>query len=226
MRRFLILPALVFCSAALVGSARSAPSGATALCRDGTYSYSQHHSGTCSHHGGVAKWLDGNGKHSGGSNGNVAVGHTVLLGRRVRSADCSLGALPDRSCSPGAYYSKLTRATLCASNFRTGSIRNVSDSDRHAIEIEYGLAPRSYGRSLEIDHIVPLELGGSNNRANLFPEPAHPSRGPGYQLKDKLENAAHHLVCAGKIPLRTAQRSIAGNWERFYKQVFGRQPTR
>lgn len=37
------------------------PPGAvpTALCRDGTYSYSQHHSGTCSHHGGVAKWLDG-----------------------------------------------------------------------------------------------------------------------------------------------------------------------
>ena len=34
------------------------PSGATAQCRDGTYSFSQHHQGTCSHHGGVAKWLD------------------------------------------------------------------------------------------------------------------------------------------------------------------------
>lgn len=32
-------------------------SGATAICRDGTYSYSQHRSGTCSHHGGVAQWL-------------------------------------------------------------------------------------------------------------------------------------------------------------------------
>lgn len=36
----------------------AAPSGATALCRDGIYSYSQHHQGTCSHHGGVAQWLD------------------------------------------------------------------------------------------------------------------------------------------------------------------------
>jgi len=35
-----------------------APAGATAQCRDGTYSFSQHHQGTCSHHGGVAKWLD------------------------------------------------------------------------------------------------------------------------------------------------------------------------
>lgn len=31
--------------------------GATAICRDGTYSYSQHRSGTCSHHGGVMSWL-------------------------------------------------------------------------------------------------------------------------------------------------------------------------
>src|SRR5438445_7884401 len=35
----------------------SVPSGATARCRDGTYSFSKHRSGTCSHHGGVATWL-------------------------------------------------------------------------------------------------------------------------------------------------------------------------
>ncbi len=33
------------------------PAGATAQCVDGTYSFSQHRSGTCSHHGGVAGWL-------------------------------------------------------------------------------------------------------------------------------------------------------------------------
>nr|WP_179214135.1 DUF3761 domain-containing protein [Paraburkholderia caledonica] len=34
-----------------------APEGATARCRDGSYSFSRHHSGTCSRHGGVASWL-------------------------------------------------------------------------------------------------------------------------------------------------------------------------
>ena len=34
-----------------------APAGASAKCRDGTFSFSQHHQGTCSHHGGVAAWL-------------------------------------------------------------------------------------------------------------------------------------------------------------------------
>jgi hypothetical protein len=33
------------------------PGGATAQCRDGTYSFSQSRRGTCSHHGGVAIWL-------------------------------------------------------------------------------------------------------------------------------------------------------------------------
>ena len=35
----------------------TAPSGASAQCRDGTYSFSAHRRGTCSHHGGVARWL-------------------------------------------------------------------------------------------------------------------------------------------------------------------------
>jgi len=33
------------------------PAGASAQCRDGTYSFSQSRRGTCSHHGGVAQWL-------------------------------------------------------------------------------------------------------------------------------------------------------------------------
>lgn len=37
-------------------SASSVPAGATAKCGDGTYSFSQSRSGTCSHHGGVAVW--------------------------------------------------------------------------------------------------------------------------------------------------------------------------
>ena len=31
--------------------------GATAKCKDGTFSHSKHHSGSCSHHGGVDKFL-------------------------------------------------------------------------------------------------------------------------------------------------------------------------
>src|SRR4029077_15507386 len=38
-------------------SCSAPPQGASAQCRDGSYSFSQSRRGTCSHHGGVAKWL-------------------------------------------------------------------------------------------------------------------------------------------------------------------------
>jgi hypothetical protein len=37
--------------------ANPAPLGATARCRDRSWSFSAHRRGTCSHHGGVATWL-------------------------------------------------------------------------------------------------------------------------------------------------------------------------
>ncbi len=84
------------------------------------------------------------------------------------------------------------------------------------------MVPRSYGSTLEIDHIVSLELGGSNDPANLFPERADAH--PGYRLKDRLENAAHAWVCQGKLGLRDVQRKIAADWEALYKLVFGIAP--
>ena len=180
-------------------------------------------SGTCSHHGGVARWLSVSGTNAHPGAGRINVGVTVLLRARTKTSGCTLGPDPDRACSPGAYYSKLTKQVICSSTFRTSTIRNVPESEKFDVEREYGLAPGHYGRSLEIDHIVSLELGGSNDIANLFPEKADAH--PGYKVKDRLENRAHDLVCAGRIALRSAQRQIAANWQAFYRKVYGAAPT-
>jgi hypothetical protein len=203
------------------GALASPPPGATALCRDGTYSFSRHRSGTCSHHGGVAKWLTG-GDAGGTSSTKPPLGKTVLLARRTRTSGCRPGPSPDRRCSPGAYYSKLTTPVICSSSFRTSSIRDVPESEKYAVEEEYGMAPGHYGRTLEIDHIVSLELGGSNDIANLFPERV--DAGPGYPVKDRLENRLHDVVCSGALTLRYAQRAIASNWQLLYERVFGVVP--
>lgn len=157
--------------------------------------------------------------------GTLSVGQTVLLKRRTKTSGCRIGVLPDRACSPGAYYSGLTTSVICAPGFSTKTIRNVSESEKHAVELEYGLAPKSYGRTLEIDHIVSLELGGSNDIANLFPQMATlPNHQPGFKVKDKLENEVHDAVCSGQLSLRSAQQQIASNWKLLYKKLFGVAP--
>jgi len=216
--RLCLLIAVVL-AVSVAGSAAAAPSGATALCRDGTYSYSKHRSGTCSHHGGVARWLNGNGS---GSAHAVKTGPTVLLGHRTQTSRCVRSALPDRNCSPGAYYSRLTKRALCRSGFRTGAIRNVPQAEKFRVEREYGMPAASYGYTIEIDHIVPLELGGSNAIANLFPEPG--SGVASYHDKDALENRAKAAVCAGRLSLHAARRGFATNWEALYRRLFGHAP--
>jgi len=229
MRRSLAI--LLVIGAAIVAAPQlaasgSAPPGATARCKDGTYSYSQHRQGTCSHHGGVAVWLNGSSTttktSSGTSGGKVDVGRTVLLRKRTKTSGCKLGANPDRRCSPGAYYSKLTKAVICSASFRTSSIRNVPQSEKYAVEAEYGMAQRLYGRTLEIDHIVSLELGGSNDIANLYPERASPA--PGYKVKDRLENKLHSLVCSGSMSLQSVRIGISSNWQKLYRKVYGTAP--
>jgi hypothetical protein len=108
---------------------------------------------------------------------------------------------------------------LCGRGFHTSSVRNVPQSEKFAVEREYGLTPGYYGRSLEIDHIVPLELGGSNAIANLFPERANVR--PGYHVKDRLEDKLHQLVCAGTMSLSAARAGIARDWPALYRRVFG-----
>ena len=152
----------------------------------------------------------------------VDVGTTVLLAAQTKTARCTLGPNPDRTCSPGAYYSRLTKRRICSETFRTSDIRHVTDGTKHAVEIAYGLAPKGYGSTLEIDHIVSLELGGSNAAANLYPEAAAPE--PGYHEKDRLENRLHRLVCAGQLPLGSVQRAIAVDWVALYAKVYGTNP--
>jgi len=210
---------LIACALAVtvVGAAVAAPTGATALCRDGTYSYSKHRSGTCSHHGGVRKWLTGN-----GSSAGVRTGHTILLGPRTQTSRCVRSPRPDRLCSPAGYYSRLTKRVICAASFRTSAVRNVPQVEKFRVEREYGMAASYYGHTIEIDHIVPLELGGSNAIANLFPEPG--SGAANYHFKDALENQARAAVCDGQLSLKTARRGFAKNWEALYRRLFGHAP--
>lgn len=123
--------------------------------------------------------------------------------------------LPDPSCTPGAVRDDITndRATqvntICQAGW-TATVRAPSNQTRRvemAALAAYGLPVTDQAADdHELDHLVPLELGGSNDVANLWPQPG------AHNPKDPIENRLKRDVCAGRISLTDAQRQIAGNW--------------
>ena len=126
---------------------------------------------------------------------------------------CRRGRLPDRHCTPGKVATTNVER-ICTPGY-SGRVRNVSESTKNNVYWEYGVRRHSTGQ-YEIDHLIPLELGGSNSIRNLFAEAATPT--PGFHQKDALENKLHHLVCSGDLNIKTAQKAIATNWVKAYKR--------
>jgi hypothetical protein len=88
-------------------------------------------------------------------------------------------------------------------------VRNVPQNVKDAVYAEYGIPSHEPGQ-YEVDHLIPLEVGGANDIANLWPEAAEPT--PGYHQKDEVENYLHDQICSGKLPLQQAQNEVAADW--------------
>jgi hypothetical protein len=127
------------------------------------------------------------------------------------------GGLPDPACTPGAVIPDADRAAICRSGYST-SVRDVSVQTKDQVYAAYGVTERTSGE-YEVDHLVSLELGGSNDVANLWPEASQPA--PGFHQKDAVENFLHAQVCDSREPLLQAQHEIATDW----LSVFTRIPT-
>lgn len=115
--------------------------------------------------------------------------------------------LPDPALTPGATID-VPLATLCRPGY-SAEQRNVGAGKKHRVYAEYGATP-SPGRCCEVDHLISLELGGSNDIANLWPQPYEPR--PGAHEKDQVEDYLHRQVCSGRMPLAAAQHAISTDW--------------
>src|SRR3989440_12858245 len=141
---------------------------------------------------------------------------TAHLGKQTKTAGCvAHGGLPDSACTPGAIFANATVQEICTSGY-SSSVRNVPTSEKDQAYAEYGITHHSPGQ-YEVDHLVSLELGGSNDIANLWPEAASPT--PGFHQKDQVENYLHDQVCSGAISLKKAQSEVATNWLAVYNTM-------
>lgn len=142
----------------------------------------------------------------------IAAAALFLLAQTCQIHD----GLPDSRCTPGQ-ISDATLKTICHQH--TGTVRHVTEKTKRLVAQAYDTPD---GELIEIDHLIPLELGGQNSLINLWAQPAEPR--PGYHEKDALENRLHRLVCHGKMDLAEAQREIARDWVALYYRLFPSEP--
>jgi hypothetical protein len=83
----------------------------------------------------------------------------------------------------------------------------------------YGMDWKKDHACCEDDHLESLEIGGSNDNSNRWPQPW-----PEAKLKDKLENKLHELVCSNQIDLAEAQKEISTDWPTAYRKYIGPLP--
>jgi hypothetical protein len=131
---------------------------------------------------------------------------------------------PDPRCTPGGANPSVKLDTLRSPSWRTGCVRNCesTEAQKHIVYKWYGIAvPRdNHGESqvCELDHLVPLELGGADGLGNIWPQcgPDETTLDDRYfKVKDRVENYLADEVRSGKMPLNDAQRGIASDWTQY-----------
>jgi hypothetical protein len=144
----------------------------------------------------------------------------ALLAALASPAFADSGILPDPTLTPGAVRTTDV-GEICSTGTR--ELRHWSRERDDRILAEYGLEPGPHP-NYEIDHLVPLAIGGADSDANLWPEPRRPLEPTlNAEAKDRLEWKLRDLICAGELDVAEAQRAIADDWTAAYARFF-RQP--
>jgi hypothetical protein len=119
-------------------------------------------------------------------------------------------ALPQVALTPGAVLTTDLQQ-ICQPGYPS-TVRNVTAQEKAAVAAAYHYVGPSSG--VEYDHLISLELGGSNDQTNLWPQPIAEAR-----VKDGLEGYLHEKVCHGEMQLADAQTRIAANWIQLWNEV-------
>ena len=124
--------------------------------------------------------------------------------------------LPDPRMTPGSALD-VTAQDICVPGY-TKKVRNVPQAVKEQAYKNYGILHHGKGE-FEVDHLISLELGGSNSIKNLWPE-SYLTEPWNAHVKDALENELHKRICNGTMDMKAAQGCIAKDWISCYKKTF------
>jgi hypothetical protein len=149
---------------------------------------------------------------------NRCIAATIVLAV-LASASAEAADLPDLHLTPGNAL-PVKAPEICRPGYAPSALHALSPAQWHQRRAQvfaaYGIQVQDRDAYV-INHLIPLEVGGSNELANLWPLAKAGSWNAA--RKAKLTRRLHKLVCSGRLSLQEAQRETVVDWVSAYRSL-------
>ena len=126
---------------------------------------------------------------------------------------------PDKNLT-GGVASIRTKERIAACGHAKDNRGQMTRERHDEVLKRYGLPPGTHP-DYEIDHLIPLCLGGSDDPSNLWPQPKRRIEATwNAEAKDRLERFMCDMVCGGQLDIATAQEAFAKDWIAAYHKHY------
>ncbi len=122
--------------------------------------------------------------------------------------------LPDKGCTPGAFNPTVPEAVFGNKKFTTKCVRDclTDGAQKKTMYKSYGLKQNA---SCELDHLVPLEMGGADSLDNIWPQCGQAPNGKNYKdIKDQVESYLAIQIIQG-MDIDSARKGVASDWTQY-----------
>lgn len=119
---------------------------------------------------------------------------------------------PDKECTPGALFPDILRGDLCKRGYAS-TVKAVSKKIKTATYTAYGITEEQK-KNYTLDRFVPINLGGTNDQSNIWPQLTGDSAN-----KNKVESFLFEEMCSGRITVPQSQELASHKWQEAQKLI-------
>lgn len=146
----------------------------------------------------------------------------VLLTCTAANGQTLTPSLPNPKLTPGAVRTTDTK-DICSHGTRELRLYNKDrerSHERYAYILHtFNIQEQHIRQKYQLDHLIPLGIGGADEENNLWPQPRDEA-----ELKDRLEFRMRDMVCKEGYPVGKLQEEIRTNWWDAYKKYVNKTP--
>lgn len=124
-------------------------------------------------------------------------------------------AYPNPELTPGVYRPEVSRTEICSPGYSKNYRKELSKVEKVEVYKRYDVPYDT--TKYQIDHFIPISIGGSHDPENLWPQPI--VNNAGFYEKQQVAQYLHEAVCRGDLELEDARSVIRRDWHDAWKRI-------